>query len=374
MARRIGWSVANWLPVAVPISVLARKPARSGDLTAQLDAPKGDFQRELRRALAAQRPPGARDGREEPWVLLTPGTHVLNKIVLLAIAPNGTVDFVVKVPRTVASDRAVMREATVLEAVHAILGDVSGIPRVLCAGLCAGIAIVAETALSGVPVSQLARHGDCRALGMQSVTWQAKLVHGRASSADGSWWRRLVEPILTFVEGPLAALADPDSIRATKAALVGLRPLPIACEQRDFSPWNVLVTPEGDLAVLDWESGEPHGLPALDLIYFLTYLAACRDGAPTIERVRHVHRSTLDPTTASGTITAECLRRYAELVGMDLSSLWPLRLMCWLVHARSEFGRLEQVLGRRPDSSALRDSLFVALWQQELDMAAGATA
>jgi len=115
MARRIGWSVANWLPVAVPISVLARKPARSGDLTAQLDAPKGDFQRELRRALAAQRPPGARDGREEPWVLLTPGTHVLNKIVLLAIAPNGTLDFVVKVPRTVASDRAVMREATVLE-------------------------------------------------------------------------------------------------------------------------------------------------------------------------------------------------------------------------------------------------------------------
>jgi hypothetical protein len=126
--------------------------------------------------------------------------------------------------------------------------------------------------------------------------------------------------------------------------------------------------------VLDWESGEPHGLPALDLIYFLTYLAACRDGAPTTERVRHIHRLTLDPTTNCGTITAECLRRYAELVGMDPSRLGPLRLMCWLVHARSEFARLEEGLGRRPDSSALRDSLFVALWQQELDMVSGAAA
>ena len=155
---------------------------------------------------------------------------------------------------------------------------------------------------------------------------------------------------------------------------MGLRPLPTACEQRDFSPWNVLVTPGGELAVLDWESGEPHGLPALDLIYFLTYLAACRDGAPTIERVRNIHRSSLDPTTTCGTITAECLRRYAELAGLDPSRLWPLRLMCWLVHARSEFGRLEQVLGRPPDSSALRDSLFVALWRQELNMVSGATA
>jgi hypothetical protein len=280
----------------------------------------------------------------------------------------------VKAPRTAAANRAVDREAAVLDAVHAILGEMSGIPRVLFAGSCAGVPVVGETALHGVPVSQLVRRCDYRALGMQSARWQARLVHGHASSQDGSWWRRLVEPILIFLDGPLAALVDAESIRATKSAVAGLRPLPIACEQRDFSPWNVLVTPAGELAVLDWESGEPRGFPALDLIYFLTYLAACRDGAPTAARVQQAHRSTLDPTTTTGMIAAECLRHYVELVGMDPSRLWPLRLMCWLVHARSEYGRIEDALGRPPDPSALRDSLFVALWKRELSMASGAPA
>jgi aminoglycoside phosphotransferase (APT) family kinase protein len=38
----------------------------------------------------------------------------------------------------------------------------------------------------------------------------------------------------------------------------------VAPEQRDFGPWNLLVTPAGQIAVLDWESAEVDGLPALD--------------------------------------------------------------------------------------------------------------
>ena len=332
--------------------------------------PAADFQHELESAIREH----GLGGAATPWVLLTPGAHVLNKIVLLGVGSGGSVEFVVKAPRTSASDGAIEREAVVLDAVHGILGDVSGIPRVLFAGSCAGVPVVGETALQGVPVSQLARRADYRAMGMQAARWQAKLVHVHAASPDASWSRRLIEPILGFLDGPLAALADAESIRATKRAVAGLRPLPIVCEQRDFSPWNVLVTPAGDLAVLDWESGEPWGLPALDLVYFLTYLAAYQHGAPTAEQVKQAHRSTLDPTTTSGAITTDSLRHYVELLGINPSQLWPLRLMCWLVHARSGYGRIEDRLGRPPDQSALRDSLFVALWKQEVSMAVGAPA
>ena len=55
--------------------------------------------------------------------------------------------------------------------------------------------------------------------------------------------------------------------------------MPETFEHRDCSPWNLLVTTSGELAVLDWESAEQNGLPAIDLVYFLAYLAFFMDGA-----------------------------------------------------------------------------------------------
>ncbi len=56
-------------------------------------AATADFQRELRQAIGEHGPAGAVADSTAPWVLLTPGAHVLNKVVLLAIGSerNGRV-------------------------------------------------------------------------------------------------------------------------------------------------------------------------------------------------------------------------------------------------------------------------------------------
>ena len=172
--------------------------------------------------------------------------------------------------------------------------------------------------------------------------------------------------------GPLAAVADSALIAATRSALAMLPAVPPACEQRDFSPWNVLVTAGGELAVLDWESGEPHGVPALDLIYFLTYLAACRQGPPTRDRLLAADRTVRDASTPIGRASQEALDQYLRATGTASSSVDALRLVCWLVHAEAEYRRPE---GRTAVDGALdSDSPFVALWEQSARVSAGVAA
>src|SRR5262249_17326880 len=141
------------------------------------------------------------------------------------------------------------------------------------------------------------------------------------------------------------------------------------CEQRDFGLWNVLVTADGGLAVLDWESSEPQGLPAMDLIYFLSFLALSLDGTINPGSIRANYRKTLSPSASTGGVVRECLERYASETGFDLANLRPLRLLCWLLHSRSEYQWFVADVARKPEREALRRSLFLSLWEQEVRLA-----
>src|SRR5207302_1372878 len=114
----------------------------------------------------------------------------------------------------------------------------------------------------------------------------------------------------------------------------------------------------------DWESAELEGLPGLDLVYFLTYLSLFLAGAMGSGRFRAAYRACLEATTPMGRLIAECEARYAAAVGLDAGSLQALRLLTWLVHARSEYRRLWADAGGPPGRAALRSSLFVALWEE----------
>src|SRR5262249_15680709 len=146
--------------------------------------------------------------------------------------------------------------------------------------------------------------------------------------------------------------------------------LPLVCEQRDFGPWNVLVTTDERLAVLDWESSELQGLPALDLIYFLSFLALSLHGPISSGRIRASYDRALGPLTLTGGVVRECLEIYSSKTGLDLANLYPLRLLCWLLHSRSEYQWFIADVARKPEQEALRRSLFISLWEQELRCAA----
>jgi hypothetical protein len=221
-------------------------------------------------------------------------------------------------------------------------------------------------------MSALLRPENSRDFALKVTDWLGELPGSVAPRPPTTWWNRLIEPVLTGFEESFGSVVDSAMLQETKDALATFGALPLVCEQRDFGPWNVLVTADRELAVLDWESSEPEGLPVLDLIYFLSYLAFLvdgifrRNGALRPDRVRDSYRMALDPSTFLGSVRSECLARYASHIGLDSDALRPLGLLVWLIHSRSEYKHFAADAAGRPERETLRRSLFVSLWEEEL--------
>ena len=78
------------------------------------------------------------------------------------------------------------------------------------------------------------------------------------------------QPLRSFPEWKAidSALEDvPGGGRVTD--LIGDLSICTSIRHGDLARWNLLITEEGDLKVLDWEWGEASGLPGIDLTHFL---------------------------------------------------------------------------------------------------------
>lgn len=246
-----------------------------------------------------------------------------------------------------------------------------GIPRVLFCNESAGLITLGETALKGQPLWTLLRQDNYRDIALKATTWVVQLFGKPEPCPRANWWKRLVEPVFEDFCESFGPILDPGMVRETEFILDKLNPLPLTCEHRDFSPWNVLVAPTGDLLVLDRESAELQGLPAMDLIYFLTHLAFYLSGAMRTHRFRKSYRASLDPSTLTGGVVKECMELYLSHTGVSNTALRPLRLLTWMLHSRSEYSHFVADVAGKPERETLRGGLFVGLWEEELRNAAG---
>ena len=266
-------------------------------------------------------------------MLLTGGAKTINKVVGLVFANSDpSPRLVVKLGRVADASAALERETANLQAIQAQLPNpINGIPQVLFSYNWAGQPVLGETALAGRPLYTALRRDTCRDLALQVTGWLADLA-GRAEPCPRpDWWNRLIEPTLAEFEHNYGEVLDPAKLRSTRTIVNTLGDLPLVAEQRDCSPWNILIDHQGALAILDWESAVPRGLPGLDLVYFLTYLAFFLDGAMNSRRFVESFRASLDPSTFTGSILAECQQRYLDRLSLDQEAWLPLRLLTWLI-------------------------------------------
>ncbi len=308
---------------------------------------------------------GARP-RDLAWLLLTGGRRSLNKPVALVFGDTERrPGLAVKMTRVPEAAPGLAHEAAVLRAL-AGGGGLPGVPRVLFDVQHGDQVAVGETALSGVPLWTRLRRANYRQLALQVTDWSIRLAHRSLALPQPDWRERLVQPVLDRFTAQFGSVVAPADLDETRRRLAVLDSVPLVCEQRDFSPWNVLVGPDGGLVVLDWESTELEGLPALDLLYCLSYLAFYLEGAMASGQTQAAYEASLSPTTFTGAVRVECLTRYCQALGLDPAALAPLRLLVWLLHAASEYQRLVSDAGGPPSRAALRGSLFRRLWQAEL--------
>lgn len=385
--RRLGsvilrslWRMVIRMGVAVPICAVARKPESSISLRL-LNAKATRGGAEAPR-VASSTSTNILDTIRAEWngwelgplpnhfssLLLTGGPRSISKVVrILFTEPDHRPSIAIKMARVPDAVRGLAREAETLRALGAQCpGRVQGIPRLLFCREYAGLLAVGETAAIGRPLWTLLRRRNYNDFAMKVTHWLADLAGRRVMCAQSLWWDRLIESVLAdFIES-FGPIIDHGMVRETRAILTKLGPLPLVCEQRDFAPWNVLVTPDSELAVLDWESAELEGLPGLDLIYFLTYFAFFIDGAMSSDGLRKSYRANWDPLTLTGEISAACFEHYFNQTGLNPATLKPLRLLVWLIHSRSEFAHFKADVAGQPGKEDLRRSLFVKLWEEEV--------
>lgn len=307
---------------------------------------------------------GPRPVRLSP-VLQAAGPRSISKVVALFFDDRGGPPAVaVKIARVPEAVSSLGTEAAMLDAVHAMPDAPAGIPRVLFRMREPGMAAVGETTVSGWPVSITVSRRTYPGLASAATGWLIQLA--RASSATPGVWDAMTASASDEFEATYGGAIAPHLPDAIRRRLADAQVLSAAvCEHRDFSPWNVWADRDGSLAVLDWESSTLRGVPGLDLIYFLTYLAWYRDGVAGIPSKLHAYRAAWDPATGTGRVNQKCVAGYAHAIGVSPSA-WPaLRLLTWLIHARSEYRRFVEDHGAAPSPDVLRRGLFLGLIETE---------
>ncbi|MGE5140306.1 MAG: phosphotransferase family protein [Rudaea sp.] len=342
------WTVIGRSGLLRPICVFARKPG------AGTENPSGEKKE------------GEAFSRAMTRVLLAGGERSINKVTLLMFkAGEHDPRLAIKMPRMPEGRAAIARESAILERLQSLRpGGFAGVPRVEFCGERDGVLRLGETIVAGVPLFTMLHRDNFEQLAGKATDWLIELASGSKPAPRAEWWNGLIQPILA---GPhLRGLLRPEEMQGIQANLDSVEMLPLVPEHRDFSPWNVMVADNGELGVLDWESAALPGLPQMDLTYFLTLLSLFLDGGLDTPNLRSNFRATLDPTTLTGRVVAACTARYATRVGVDASAQRALRVLTWLLHTRSEAGRLaadypEELPGRR-----LNTGLFMTFLREEL--------
>jgi hypothetical protein len=306
-------------------------------------------------------------------LLVTGGPRTVSKVVLLAFAEPSPVPLVaVKAPRVDEAAAGVRREGDALASLAASRpAGVPGVPRVLARRQAGGVPLLSETAIVGRPLEALLTRRSLGPWSGKVADWLAALAPREHPRPASHWRDAIVEPVLARFVDVFGAVVDQGLLREGEAILGGLGALETVPEQRDFGPWNVLVTPAGEIAVLDWESADVDGLPALDLLYYLAYAGFNVDRASDRERRVASFRRSLDVVTPTGAIRRDCLARYCGALGLDPAQLAPLRALVWLIHAQSDARHAAADAGGVPSAALLSRSLFLALWEEEVRHIAG---
>jgi hypothetical protein len=240
------------------------------------------------------------------------------------------------------------------------------VPRILVRHEIDGVPLLAETALVGRPLESLLARRRLGPWSTKVTDWLAALA-GRAVPLPAVHWRdAIVEPTLSRFVEVFGRVVDRGLLREAETIVRDIGALPPVPEQRDLGPWNLLVTPAGELAVLDWESAEVDGLPTLDLLYYLAYASFNVDRAHDRETRVVSYRRSLDGSTLTGAVRRDCLARYLGALGIDPARLAPLRVLLWLIHAQSDVRHAAADAGGPPPAALLTRSLFLALWSEEV--------
>jgi aminoglycoside phosphotransferase (APT) family kinase protein len=308
-------------------------------------------------------------------LVITPRFQASSHVVFMIWGEGTTPVLVAKTPRLKDATASLQREVTNLRLVQAMrpMGFAS-VPQVVAYETYYEYPILVETALVGQPMdpafTSRHRHRCCQAM----TDWLITLHQPgkEAGAQDGEWFDRLIErPIRYFGKRIPISAKEAQLLQRTRELVEPLRTLamPLVFEHGDLSYPNLMLLPNGEPGVIDWELADPNGLPACDLFLFLTYAAfASQNAGESGQYVASFQRAFFDQRAW----TKAYIRLYAERLQLPTTLLTPLFVITWLRYLVSQVVRLddgnaldaEQITECKPATAQwLRQNRYYALWE-----------
>ena len=273
------------------------------------------------------------------YVVVTKGSEPGSKIVLLAFPSGDCVPRVaVKLPRSKVQNGSLEIEYENLRTVAPFATHRRIVaPSPLFRGAQDGWVWLAESVIHGVELGSAPE-----SLVALVVDWLVHLgrstlgVRSASPSADG------LPELLARAERHVTTDQEREVLDRAGDRLYRLysEPLPRVFEQRDMGPWNVLLSRDGTIGVVDWESSCTGGFPAWDLFYFLAHCGFMDRSTEPGERMESF-KATFWGRSRFARVARAALRNYSRGLGLRDEWLGPLAAACWLHHAMSEVTRLE---------------------------------
>jgi SAM-dependent methyltransferase len=281
------------------------------------------------------------------WGLWAGGDYSSRKLLFFLF--NGTSDspeYLVKMVRDSTFNRRLENEYRALSALHErLIGDREVLPQVVFHGHHHNLAMVGETMIDGAPFRERTDWtADCPYL-HSALDWLGDLgsVTAKQSSATPTEVADVLETLFSRFKAIYhLTQAHRDFLSGQIASLRNCpEPFPLVFQHGDPGPWNMLVTPTGRIALLDWESAETQGMPLWDLLYFLrSYAIGAARASGIHDRLQGFAQHFLAASTLSP-LVIEAVQRYSRHVGLPQPFVEPLFYTCWMHRALKQSTLLE---------------------------------
>jgi hypothetical protein len=331
-----------------PGRVLARHSAanrivrRRGALVGRQATPENVAVPAYIRAIAAE---AGVDLDRKRWALAAPGDFPSQKVLLFLFGTGEAPETIVKITRDPELNYRLeneWRSLTILR--ERGVGSRDTLPSPLFLGSHRGLGVLGESAIDGIPFRSCTEATATCPHARAAVDWLLDLGAATVSRATAQAPGALSElgPRLERFRRIYRLTRDEELLLESHTAALTESAVgfPLVFQHGDPGPWNILVTPDGKTAVLDWEAGEPRGMPLWDLFHFLrsyglqvSRRAGTRDPQKSfaqqfLER-GGVHRLLVDAT-----------RLFRSRTGLAAELVEPLFYTCWIQRALKEAATL----------------------------------
>ena len=254
---------------------------------------------------------------------------------------------VVKMTRAPEFNRRLENEYRVLAALQEkAFVDRDTFPQPLFFGYHADLAMLGQMAVHGEPFRRRTQATANCPVALDAINWIVQLGIASANPAPQSGACEVEAALMKLFRRftkiyPLAKF-ETDFLAEQIAAIGRIeKKFPLVFQHGDPGTWNMLVSPENRVIVIDWEAGEPRGLPLWDLFYFMrTYGSWMSRVQGSKDPLKNFAQNFLTPSALHELLSAT-LKRYCAGAGLEAEAIAPLFYTCWMHRALKEATRLQ---------------------------------